>query len=323
MQDKIKFSQLVFPENWDATTQTLTEELYKSIVIDRDNRDFKIITGDFDSKKSLIDFYDSDYIVKRVFLKSVFDWIPNHAKTPLDAYLMYSIAVSKWKNNNMLKDYYVQLVNDIPDAAGLDEQVDDSTVGNALRSEKEPNLVLTDRIYARKNECGNYSIYQNKEDMDNNKNPLFELTEEEFSDKTKELPKDTVVTWGNDKDRIMKDVSANDWDWVNQIILNHITSCFRWSFAPRDDETGWVGGIDDAWLEEDDFKWYLADELKEAYPELKDNKELLNAIVDEIWKTYDEDKLWDEHGDEIMDELDSYVSDPSNFEDYDDYDYDD
>ena len=54
-----------------------------------------------------------------------------------------------------------------------------------------------------------------------------------------------------------------------------------------------------------------------------DNKELLNAIVDEIWKTYDEDKLWDEHGDEIMDELDSYVSDPSNFEDYDDYDYDD
>lgn len=190
MTEKIKFSQLTFSKQLLESEDILTEKLFKSIVIDRKNRDFKLITGDFDSKKDLIDTYDSDYIVKRVFLKDVFDWIPKHAKNPLDSYLLYSIAVSKWKNNNMLKDYYSQVVTDIPDAASLDEAIGDNTVGAALRKENEDEPVITDRLYARKNDDGMFSIFADSTDRDNNQNPLFELTEEEFNDKTKDLPDD-------------------------------------------------------------------------------------------------------------------------------------
>lgn len=200
MSERIKFSQLIFPEDLKESTQTITEELYKSIVIDRKNRDFKIITGDFESKKDLIDFYDSDYIVKRVFLKDVFDWIPKHSKSPLDSYLMYSIAVSKWKNNNMLKDYYTQLLKDIPDADNLDEAVGDSVVGGVLRPEDTP--VIVDHLFIKDLDGNNCGIFGSQEEMNSNITPLLTLTKEELEEKVKKagIPNELLTYWSQDID---------------------------------------------------------------------------------------------------------------------------
>lgn len=199
MSERIKFSQLIFPKNLQES-KILTEELYKSIVVDRKNRDFKIITGDFESKKDLIDFYDSDYIVKRVFLKDVFDWIPKHSKSALDSYLLYSIAVSKWKNNNMLKDYYTQLLKDIPDADNLDEAVGDSVVGGVLRPDDSP--ILVDHLYIRNLDGDNCGIFGSQEEMDSNVAPLFTLTKTELAEKVKNagIPNELLTYWSQDID---------------------------------------------------------------------------------------------------------------------------
>lgn len=94
--------------------EKLTEDLFKSIVLDRDQNAFKIIKGDFKDKKDLIDTYDKDYKVKRVFEKDVFDWIEKNAKNSIDAYLLYSMAYRKWRDNNLLYPYYQKLVKDLP-----------------------------------------------------------------------------------------------------------------------------------------------------------------------------------------------------------------
>ncbi len=90
-------------------------EAYKGIVVDTERNEFKVITGMFRDKK---EFYEKlakkGYVVRKVFEKSVFDWIEDHAKDTLEAYLMFSTAFSKWRNNNVLQDYYVQLLNDLP-----------------------------------------------------------------------------------------------------------------------------------------------------------------------------------------------------------------
>lgn len=98
----------------DEDTQALTEDQYKSIVIGRDNDNFKILSGDFKDKKDVITTYDDDYVIKRVYEKNVFDWIAKNAKNAVDAYLLYSIAYRKWQNNNLLNDYYKKLIKDIP-----------------------------------------------------------------------------------------------------------------------------------------------------------------------------------------------------------------
>ena len=82
----------------------------------------------------MINTYDSEYLVKRVYNKDVFDWIEEHAKSVLDGYLLFSIALSKWKNNNMLKDYYNQIIHDMPNLNLDDESVEnDSRVDRMIK----------------------------------------------------------------------------------------------------------------------------------------------------------------------------------------------
>jgi len=90
-------------------------EKYKGIVLDTETNQFKVVSGLFTDKK---DFYDKmakrGLVSRKVFEASVFDWIEKNAKSNLDAYMMFSTAFSKWRGNNMLSDYYVKLLNDIP-----------------------------------------------------------------------------------------------------------------------------------------------------------------------------------------------------------------
>ena len=90
-------------------------EKYKGIVLDPETNKFKIVSGLFTDKK---DFYEKMYkrglVSRKVFEADVFDWIKKNAKNTLDAYMLFSTAFSKWKGNNMLSDYYVKLLNDIP-----------------------------------------------------------------------------------------------------------------------------------------------------------------------------------------------------------------
>lgn len=90
-------------------------EWYKGVVFDPDTKEFKVISGQFTDKK---DFYEKltkkGYIVRKAYEKTIWDWIQKNAKNTLDGYLMCSTAVSKWKNTNLLDDYYIKLMNDFP-----------------------------------------------------------------------------------------------------------------------------------------------------------------------------------------------------------------
>ena len=93
------------------------DESYKGIFIDRDTGDFKILSGRFPDKKAMIKKYGvkgKGYITRKVFEKPVFDWISKNAENTLDSYLMFSTALSKWKNNSMLDKYYIKIMNEMP-----------------------------------------------------------------------------------------------------------------------------------------------------------------------------------------------------------------
>lgn len=93
-------------------------EPYKGIVLDKDKNKFLTISGMFRDKKEFYEkMYKKGFITRKVFEARVYDWIENNAKNTLEAYLMFSTAFSKWKNNNVLDDYYVKLLNDIPQMA--------------------------------------------------------------------------------------------------------------------------------------------------------------------------------------------------------------
>jgi hypothetical protein len=109
----------LFPE-LDITLQEDSEntenyEPYTGIVLDPEDNLFKTVSGVFKDKK---DFYKKltsrGYVVRKVFEKVVFDWIEENAQSNLDAYMLYSTAFSKWRGNNMLDEYYVKLLNDVP-----------------------------------------------------------------------------------------------------------------------------------------------------------------------------------------------------------------
>lgn len=90
-------------------------ESYTGIVLDKENNAFKIIKGMFRDKK---DFYEKakkrGLILRKCFESSIFDWIEDNAPDDVTTYLMFSTAFSKWRGNNVLSDYYVKLLNDIP-----------------------------------------------------------------------------------------------------------------------------------------------------------------------------------------------------------------
>lgn len=90
-------------------------EKYSSIVLDKEDNAFKIVTGNFHDKR---DAYEKlaarGYVVRKTFEATIFEWIMEHAPNNLTAYMMFSTAFSKWKGNNILNDYYIKLLNDIP-----------------------------------------------------------------------------------------------------------------------------------------------------------------------------------------------------------------
>ena len=143
-------------------------EWYKGVVFDPDAKEFKVISGKFTDKK---DFYEKltkrGYIVRKAYEKDIWDWIQKNAKNTLDAYLMCSTAVSKWRDTNMLDDYYLKLMNDFPrlnrekikgnpNTRGKDESViteDEDFDVQLLRPEDDVygNDVLDIKVYGMEN----------------------------------------------------------------------------------------------------------------------------------------------------------------------------
>ena len=82
-------------------------EEYTSIVLDKEDNAFKIITGQFHDKRDAYEKLSArGYIIRKTFEKRVWDWIVKNAPNNLTAYMMFSTAFSKWKGNNVLNDYY-------------------------------------------------------------------------------------------------------------------------------------------------------------------------------------------------------------------------
>lgn len=130
----------IFPIiNLDTLTEYAADssyEEYKGIVLDPEDQIFKTVAGQFHDKK---DFYEKltkrGYIVRKVFEAKVFDWIEQNAKTTLEAYLMFSTAFSKWKGNNLLDQYYVKLLNDIPQLNREKIKGDPNSIGSSKKNE--------------------------------------------------------------------------------------------------------------------------------------------------------------------------------------------
>ena len=89
-------------------------EEYMAIVLDPEDNVFKTVKGLFRDKK---DGYERlakrGLVVRKIYERAVYDWILKNAQSVFDAYLMLSTAVSKWRGNNVLSDYYVKILNDI------------------------------------------------------------------------------------------------------------------------------------------------------------------------------------------------------------------
>ena len=92
----------------------LKEEMFKAIAIDRDNKNFKVISGDYKDKKALSDTYIDDYIIRKVYKKEVFEWILKNAKNSLDAYILLSTSYKKWVNKDITRNYYHKIRKDLP-----------------------------------------------------------------------------------------------------------------------------------------------------------------------------------------------------------------
>ncbi|MBR2239996.1 MAG: hypothetical protein IKO49_02065 [Bacilli bacterium] len=90
-------------------------ETYRGIIFDPENNAFKVVEGKFRDKKDMYEkMVKKGYVLRKCFEKRIFDWIEQNSPNNLIAYLMFSTAFSKWRNNNLLSDYYVKLLNDIP-----------------------------------------------------------------------------------------------------------------------------------------------------------------------------------------------------------------
>lgn len=120
---KVRFPEIQLSEDINTSekrrknaTDKGVDHDFTTIILDPDDNIFKTITGKFSDKK---DCYEKltkrGFVVRKSFETKIYDWILNNAKTTFDAYLMLSTAFSKWKGNNVLDDYYVKLLNDIPD----------------------------------------------------------------------------------------------------------------------------------------------------------------------------------------------------------------
>jgi hypothetical protein len=120
-------------------------ESYTGIVIDPVHNEFKVITGDFLDKKDMYTkLTKKGYIVRKSFETRVWKWMEKNAPSNLVAYMMFSTAFSKWKNNNVLGPYYVKLLNDIPQLNREREKGDPNTTGDKLIKLKKESVLEED-----------------------------------------------------------------------------------------------------------------------------------------------------------------------------------
>lgn len=106
-------------------------EKYTAIILDPDKNEFKTLSGLFHDKKEVYDKMRKRGLVCRKVLEArIYDWIIENAKTTMDAYLMLSTAFSKWRGNNMLSDYYIQLLNDLPKINREKRKGDPQSIGS-------------------------------------------------------------------------------------------------------------------------------------------------------------------------------------------------
>lgn len=118
-----------------------TYESYTAIVIDPVHNKFKIITGPYLDKKDMYrKLTKKGYIVRKSFESNVWDWMERNAPSNLVAYMMFSTAFSKWKNNNVLGKYYVKLLHDIPQLNREKEKGDPNTKGDKLINLKKESV---------------------------------------------------------------------------------------------------------------------------------------------------------------------------------------
>lgn len=107
--------EVTLDEYAKAGSEDASMENYTGIVLDPDKNTFKVVKGRFYDKK---DFYEKmrkrGLVLRKCYESGVYEFIQKRSKSSLDAYLMLSTAISKWKNNNILGDYYVQILNEIP-----------------------------------------------------------------------------------------------------------------------------------------------------------------------------------------------------------------
>jgi hypothetical protein len=117
-------------------------ESYTGIVIDPVHNEFKVITGNFLDKKDMYTkLTKKGYIVRKSFETRVWKWMEKNAPSNLVAYMMFSTAFSKWKNNNVLGPYYVKLLNDIPQLNREGEKGDPNTTGDKLIKLKKESVL--------------------------------------------------------------------------------------------------------------------------------------------------------------------------------------
>ena len=118
-----------------------TYESYTAIVINPVHNEFKIVTGPYLDKKDMYrKLTKKGYIVRKSFESNVWDWMERNAPSNLVAYMMFSTAFSKWKNNNVLGKYYVKLLHDIPQLNREKEKGDPNTTGDKLIDLKKESV---------------------------------------------------------------------------------------------------------------------------------------------------------------------------------------
>lgn len=123
-----------------------TMEFYTGIVLDPEKNEFKVVSGKFHDKK---DFYEKmvkrGLVLRKCFESRIWDWIEKNAPDDLTAYLMYSTAFSKWRGNNVLSDYYVKLLNDIP-ALNREEQKGNPNSKGKKGGFKNESVITEDNV---------------------------------------------------------------------------------------------------------------------------------------------------------------------------------
>lgn len=127
----------------------LNEEMFKAIAINRDNKNFKVISGDYKDKKALSDTYIDDYIIRKVYKKEVFEWILKNAKTSLDAYILLSTSYKKWVNKDITRNYYHKIRKDLPiltyEESAMEKSIT-NLIEEAAESVKTDDLLIKEDI---------------------------------------------------------------------------------------------------------------------------------------------------------------------------------